>query len=295
MYSAAMSPPRWPVPRPSSKSLARNFTCARIFSASGISIVMPFSLADAAVLFWAASWVVRTAATKRPTSNGLSLRMVFFSRVLKLIILQNWGAAVLRPYTARLFLCAVLQQIFQLAHEFLDVFEIHVDAGEAHVGDFIELFEAVHDHFADFGGGELAFGGFVHDAFDFVDDAFEFRRGHRALLAGLQQALQNFLTFETLAAAIFLDDHVGDFVDSLVGGEAAAAFEAFAAAANGIAAAAFAGINHLVVDVRAERAFHSADSPGRVLASLRLPAISWATISSSCLAISRNWPSDQPS
>ena len=34
MYSAAMSPPRWPVPRPSSKSLARNFTCARIFSGS---------------------------------------------------------------------------------------------------------------------------------------------------------------------------------------------------------------------------------------------------------------------
>src|SRR5712692_2944818 len=112
MYSAAISPPRWPVPRPSRRSLARNLTWARILSASGISIVMPFSLADAAVLFWAASWVVRTAATKRATSNGLSLRMVFFSRVLKLIILQNWGAAVLRPYEEKSFFGAIFQQVF---------------------------------------------------------------------------------------------------------------------------------------------------------------------------------------
>src|SRR6185312_1606381 len=34
MYSAAMSPPRWPVPRPSSRSCERKRTCWRIFSAS---------------------------------------------------------------------------------------------------------------------------------------------------------------------------------------------------------------------------------------------------------------------
>src|ERR1017187_1579831 len=34
MYSAAMSPPRCPVPRPSSRSCARNLTWARIFSES---------------------------------------------------------------------------------------------------------------------------------------------------------------------------------------------------------------------------------------------------------------------
>src|SRR5271157_736104 len=38
MYSPAMSPPRAPVPRPSSRSLARNFTCARIFSGSTAAI-----------------------------------------------------------------------------------------------------------------------------------------------------------------------------------------------------------------------------------------------------------------
>src|SRR5207244_6919926 len=71
---------------------------------------------------------------------------------------------------------------------------------------------------------------------------------HDALPICLQKSLQNFLPFETLAPAVLLDDHVGNFVDALVGCEAAAAFQALAAAANGVADAAFPRINHLVVD-----------------------------------------------
>ena len=106
----------------------------------------------------------------------------------------------------------------------------------------------MHDHFADFGGGEFALRGFVDHAFDFVDDGFEFRRGDRAFLAGFQKSLQNFLAFEALAAAILLDDHVGNFVDAFVGGEAAGTFQAFAAAADGVAGAALARVNYLVID-----------------------------------------------
>src|SRR5260370_7568599 len=207
----------------------------------------------------------------------------------------KFGCRSPAPLRAKSFLCAILQQILQLAHEFLDVLEIHVHAREAHVRNFVELLQAVHDHFADFGGGQLALGGFVHDAFDFVNDAFKLGRRHRPFFAGFQQALQNFLALEAFATAILLDDHVGNFVDALVGGEAASTFEAFAAAANGVAAAAFARINHLVVYVRTERAFHSEDSPWRIPVSPLLPTPSLSSISSSCLAISRNWPSDQPS
>jgi len=39
-------------------------------------------------------------------------------------------------------------------------------------------------------------------------------------LAGFEKALQDFLALEALAAAIFFDDHIGNFVDALVGGEA---------------------------------------------------------------------------
>src|SRR5258708_34139745 len=151
----------------------------------------------------------------------------------------------------------------------------------------------MHDHFTDFGGGEFALGGFVHDAFDFVDDGFDLRSGHGPFFASFQQALQNFLALKSFAPPILLDDHVRNFVDAFVSGEAASTFEAFAAAANGGAGTAFARINHVVVYVSAEGALHSEESPSRVLVQPLPPAFSLATIYSSCLTISRNFPTDQ--
>jgi hypothetical protein len=163
---------------------------------------------------------------------------------------------------------AIFQEIFQFGHELLDVFEIHVDTGEADVSDFVEFFEAMHDHFADFSGGEFALRGFMDHAFDFVDDGFEFRRGNRAFFAGFQKSLQNFLALEALAAAILLDDHVRNFIDAFVGGEAAGTFQAFTAAADGVAGAALTRINYLVIDMRAEGALHSKVSPLGTVQSL---------------------------
>jgi hypothetical protein len=162
---------------------------------------------------------------------------------------------------------AVFEEIFEFGHEFLDVFEIHIDTGEADVSDLIELFEAMHDHFADLGGGGLAPGGFVDHTFDFVDDGFEFRRRDRALFAGFEEALEDLLALEALAAAIFLDDHVGNLVDALISGKPPRAFEAFTAAADGVAGTALAGINYFVIEMRAERALHSEASPGASVAS----------------------------
>src|SRR6202030_4683343 len=138
-----------------------------------------------------------------------------------------------------------------------------VDGCKAHVGYFVEFFQAAHDHLADFRGSQLTLGGLVYDAFNLVHDGFKFRCSYRAFLASLEQALQNFLTLEALSAAVFLGDHVGNFVDAFVGGESARAFEAFAAAPDGVAGAAFARIDHLIVNVGAERALHSGSSPDR--------------------------------
>ena len=85
--------------------------------------------------------------------------------------------------------------------------------------------------------------------------------GTGRFLAGFQKSLQNFLALEALAAAVLLDDHVRDFIDAFVGGEAAGTFQAFTAAADGVAGAALTRINYLVIDVRAEGALHSKVSP----------------------------------
>src|SRR5277367_6337594 len=273
------------MPRPSRASLERYLTVARIFSALAVGV------------FCCAAQVAMNALAPRVTTPSAQVSAVFLNFPPR-----------------RLFFDAIFQKIFQLAHEFLHIFEIHVDGGEAHVGNLVQFLQAAHDHFSDFCGGKFALRGFVDHAFDFVDDGFELGRGDRALFAGLEQALQDFLAFEAFAAAIFFDDHVGNFVDALVGGKAAGALEALAAAANGIPGAAFAGINHLVINVGAERALHSRLSPrcrlpgtvagnscGNSFSSSssvacvepggKMPAASCV----SSLPISRSWPSEKPS
>src|SRR5882672_9511116 len=101
----------------------------------------------------------------------------------------------------------------------------------------------------------------MHHGFDFIDNGFKLGRRHRPLLASFQQTLQNFLTFESFAAAVLLDHHVRNFINPLVRGEAPSAFQALPPAPNGVAAAALSRINYFVVDMRTERALHSAISP----------------------------------
>jgi len=55
----------------------------------------------------------------------------------------------------------------------------------------------------------------------------------------LSANLEGFLALEAFLAAILFLPHIGNFVDAFVGVESPPAFEAFAAAPNGIANAAF--------------------------------------------------------
>src|SRR6266567_1352161 len=194
---------------------------------------------------------------------------------------------LLSPNQKPLFLYAVLQQILQLAHELLHVFEIHIHRRKPHVRHLIQLFQPVHDHFADFRGRQLAFRGFLHHAFDFVHDSFQLWRGHGPFFASFQESLQNLLPLKALPPPVLLDDHVRNFVNAFVRCKPAATLQAFATAANRVAHAAFPRIDHLVVNVRAKRTLHGAASP---CWAVLLPAASF-----SCFAISRSFPKDNPS
>ncbi len=141
-----------------------------------------------------------------------------------------------------------------------DIFEVEIDRGEAHVGDFVDALQAVHDQLADFAGLALALRRVDHKAFGVVDDLLQLAHGDRPLLAGAQQAVEDFLALEFLAPAVFLHHHVGNFVDALVGGEALLALQALAAAADGFAFLALARIDHLVVFKAAKRTLHGRES-----------------------------------
>src|ERR1700674_2397304 len=149
------------------------------------------------------------------------------------------------------------QQVFQFRHEFLDVLEVEIDRCESYIRDFVVAAQAVHDKLADFAGFALALRGFDNKGFGFIDDLLEPADRYRALFAGAHQAVENFLAVKTLAASIFLYDHVRDFVDALVGGEALFALQAFAAAADGIGFLSFARIHDFVIFKPAKGAFHA--------------------------------------
>mgnify|MGYP003344798656 CR=1 FL=1 len=74
--------------------------------------------------------------------------------------------------------------------------------------------------------------------------------------AGAEEAFEDFLALEFFAAAVAFDDHEGDVIAAFVGGEAALAFEALAAAADDIAFLAFAGVDDFVFSMSAKRTGH---------------------------------------
>src|SRR5260370_16521209 len=156
----------------------------------------------------------------------------------------------------------------------------------------------MHNHRADCRSGQLTIGGFVYHAFDFVHDRFELRCRYRPFFASLQQSLQNFLAFKAFAPSILLDHHVRNFVNSLVSGESALAFQSFAPPPNRGAGATFTRIDYLVIQMPAERTLHSGFSPLPPRSTLG-PALPCAAMSSSssfsCSANSHNLPSETPS
>ena len=149
------------------------------------------------------------------------------------------------------------QQVFELGHEFLDVFEVEIDGCKPDIRDFVVAAQAVHDELADFTGFALALGGLDDEGLGFIDDLLELADGYGALLACAHQTVENFLAVKTLTASVFLYHHVGDFVDALVGGEAFFALQAFAAAADGIRFLALARIHDFVIFKPAKGAFHA--------------------------------------
>jgi hypothetical protein len=148
------------------------------------------------------------------------------------------------------------EEVFEFLLELADVFEVAVDAGETDVGYGVYVFEARHDELAEGGGGSFALGTIDDEGFGGVDDFLHLGYGDFALLAGVEKAGENFLAVEFLAAAVFFHDHIRDFVEAFVGGEAFIATFTFAAAPYGVGVLAFTAIDNLVLSKGAKRTFH---------------------------------------
>src|ERR1039458_2166697 len=182
------------------------------------------------------------------------------------------SASTLRHLTLRFRRVFGLKQVFQFGHKFLHIFEVEIDGGESYIGDFIVAAQAIHDQLAYFAGFALALGRLDDEGLGVIDDLLQLADGHWTLLAGAHQAVEHLLAVKALAAPIFLYHHVRDFVDALVGSEPLFAFQAFAAAPNGIRFLALARIHDFVIFNPAEWAFHAGRSGVRVDCSREVQA-----------------------
>src|ERR1039457_6687136 len=158
--------------------------------------------------------------------------------------------------------------MLQLVEERLFVLKIPIHRRESYVGDLVEFAEILHQEFSYIYSRYLPVRRIADLRFHPIDQFGEPRHAHRTLFARLQQTAQHLLAVELLAPAILLDHHVWDFVNSLVRSVTAAKFHAFAAAADGIAFLALAGINHLIMQMIAKWTLHS-DTPWPIRLRLR--------------------------
>src|SRR5262249_42072565 len=99
----------------------------------------------------------------------------------------------------------------------------------------------------------------------------QFRHWHGTLLAGFEQAAQDFFAIELFAASVALDHHVGNLVGAFVGSEPASTLQALSAAAHNLAFPAFARIDHAILAMAAKWARHDGGPPAEGSMCLRLP------------------------
>jgi len=142
--------------------------------------------------------------------------------------------------------------------EGLDVLEVPVDGGEAHVRDLIEVLQFLHDQLTDGARGNLAVPEAAHPMHDAAHGLVDLLARHRALLQRLLHAGTQLALIECLAPAITLDHERHDELRGLEGREALAALQALASAANLSPLAGEARVVHLSLLVAAERAVHAA-------------------------------------
>ena len=144
----------------------------------------------------------------------------------------------------------------QTFDEFLDVFELSVDAGESNICDFVDGAELFHNRFAEESGidfrVELAF----YKRFDSSDHFVYLLCRNGAFPAGFLDAGTELGSVVWNADAVPFDDFQSVLFDAFVGRKAPIARQTQSTATNRRSVLSGAGINYLVVISSAKRTSH---------------------------------------
>src|SRR5439155_1794726 len=149
-------------------------------------------------------------------------------------------------------------QALDLLVKRLDVLELAVHGGEAHIGDLVEMAQLLHHQLTDRPRGYFPVAEAAHLVQHATEGLVDLRARHRALFQRLLHAGAQLRLVERLAPPIALDHHRHQQLGRFEGREALATLQALAAAADLPALAGEARVGHLGLDVAAEGTVHAA-------------------------------------
>lgn len=148
------------------------------------------------------------------------------------------------------------QHGLELFNERARILELTVDAGEAHVGDLIELAQVLHHEFAEPVALDFTLEVGVKFVLDRGHDRFDLLIADRSLPAGLFQAALDLAPLEGNARAVFLHDLDRDFLDPFVGRVTPLAGETFSTTTNGETILAGSRVDDPIIVDTAKRTIH---------------------------------------
>ena len=148
------------------------------------------------------------------------------------------------------------EEVFELIHEFMDIFELAIDGGEPNVRDSVQTVKFLHHLFAHLRTLDLALPSLLEIEFDPVDDLFNDVDTDRPLFARLLQTIEDLEAIEGFPSTVLLDHGRESLLSPLARGKPLLAAEAFSPSPDRLFVLALPGIDDLAFTVMTEWAFH---------------------------------------
>ena len=154
------------------------------------------------------------------------------------------------------FVLFFAEQLVELFHKCIDIFELTVNRGEADISYLVDVLELVHSQLAYSHGGDLSVERALQLSLDVVHHLLYLFDRHRTLLARAEDTGSELVAVKDLTALVALDYNYRNGLDDLMGRKALAALETLSAAADALALIGGTRINDLALFISTVGTLH---------------------------------------
>ena len=150
----------------------------------------------------------------------------------------------------------VPEEIFELVHEFLNIFKLAIDRSKADISHSVQTVEFLHHTLPNLRALYFPFSSFLEMELDAVNNLFNHVDADRPLLTGPFQAIKDFEAIEWLSSGILLDNQREGVLCPFARSKSFMATKTFPSTPNGVFILSQAGIDDFTLRVATKGAFH---------------------------------------